>query len=59
VPKDQRFPFAADHSNRRFDGAFTTPRLGYLHNTALQNSALLLALSDGLVSDAEFDLQAK
>jgi hypothetical protein len=59
MPKDQRFPFSANHRECDFHRAVVGVVISHFHVTALQNSAFLLALSDALISDAEINLQAK
>jgi hypothetical protein len=59
MPENQRFPFSADDGQRRFHRAFTKSGLGYLHHTALQNSAFLLGLFNRIVFDAELHLRAQ
>ncbi len=44
VPKNQRFPFSANHGQRHFYRAVVRVKTSHFHVTALQNSAFLLAL---------------
>jgi hypothetical protein len=59
MPKDQRFPFSANHRECDFHGAVVGVAISHFHVTALQNSAFLLALSTKIISDLEINLQAK
>src|SRR5262249_30836681 len=59
MPKDQRFPFSANHRKGDFHWAVVGGAISHFHVTALQNSAFLLALSNALILDAEINLQAK
>src|SRR4029453_13693285 len=59
MPKDERFPFSANHRQSYFHRAVVSVAISHFHVTALQNSAFLLALSNALISDAEVNLQAK
>src|SRR5215831_14320099 len=53
VPKDQRFPFSANHRKGDFHRAVAGVGISHFHVTALQNSAFLLALSNALISSAD------
>jgi hypothetical protein len=60
MPKDQRFPFSANHRQGHFHWTVVNDAIGHFHVTALQNSVFLLALSNAIISQAQihFDVPA-